>query len=113
MTERLPENVSLFKNDFNKKKVSDPRTTRGCDFTWFNTSGESIVKTDYNNCTGDITKHNLPWGKMNEVSHTSFELYPWNKETKKGCDFLQSLSLPSTIPVNYKCVVQNCSCNNK
>ena len=109
MTERLPEYTSQFKNDFDSLKVSDPRTTRGCDFTWFNTSGENIIKTNYNNCNGSIDKHNYPWGKTKNISHTSFQLL--NNKNKKGCDFLQSLSLPSTIPVNYKCVVQNCSCN--
>ena len=51
MTERVPQMPSEFNCSKPQRIVRpDPRTVRSSDMTWFNTSGNYIIKNDYNTC---------------------------------------------------------------
>ena len=58
-----------------KSKITpNPRTTRGGDLTWFNTSGSTIIKSDYNTCTFQESNHLYPWGYVTEPVNRPFDL---------------------------------------
>ena len=78
MTERAPLMPESFQSvPANPNVMPNPRTVRATDMTWFNTSGSNIIKTDYNKCTGNITKHQYPWGRMTDLKNIPFNLRPW------------------------------------
>ena len=90
MSERLPEEPGLFKSNVSSSNIN-PRTTRGSDFTWFNTSGTNIIKTDYNNCTGDIKKHEFPWGIPSTIQNKPFQLQSFG-EKDNTCNLFTKFS---------------------
>ena len=88
MTERSPMMPAPFNSNQNKhiqnaqNVLPNPRTVRASDMTWFNTSGANIIKTDYNKCTGDIKKHQFPWGKTTDMQNAPFNLQAWGGQTQ-------------------------------
>ena len=75
MTSRIPNMPSPFTGVSSNNKVHpNPRTVRASDFTWFNTCGANIIKTDYNTCSGSIKTHMFPWGILPQAKNTPFNL---------------------------------------
>lgn len=110
MTERVPLMPSSFQKLSNNKEVlPNPRTVRATDMTWFNTSGNNIIKTDYNKCTGEITKHQYPWGNMTELNNIPFNLRPWGGEGQ--CNLFQRFDLYG-LSSKCKCELNRCGCND-
>ena len=110
MTERVPLMPSSFQKLSNDKEVlPNPRTVRATDMTWFNTSGNNIIKTDYNKCTGDIKKHQYPWGNMTKLNNIHFNLRPWGGEGQ--CNLFQNFNM-SKLSSKCNCELNRCGCND-
>ena len=77
MTTQVPDMPAPFHCIDSRPVEPNPRTVRGTDFTWFNTCGANIIKTDYNTCSGDIKKHMNPWGILTQPKNIPF-LEPQN-----------------------------------
>ena len=92
MTERTPDMPAPFDGSNQKTSVKpNPRTVRGSDLTWFNTSGANIIRTNYDTCTGDISKIRYPWGLTREPHNRSFNLEPWDGQGY--CNLFQRFDL--------------------
>lgn len=116
MTERVPRMPSLFNCDKLKMIVKpDPRTVRSSDMTWFNTSGEHIIKNDYNTCTNNRHMEKYKYGMLTEPIYKPFNLEPWGGVSTPGnkCDIMTPRF--NIYGHNYKCysTVNNCGCNSK
>jgi hypothetical protein len=115
MTERTPEMPSSFKNFMPTKilnQTPNPRTVRACDFSWFNTRGNTIIKTDYNKCQGNIDTHMYPWGILPEPKNTPFNLKEWgnNCQSNGKCDLFTRFDM---YGLNSKCKeISRCSSKN-
>lgn len=119
MTERtpfIPEPLDMGTNNQNRnnqKVKPNPRTVRATDFTWFNTCGSNIIKTDYNKCTGDIKKHQFPWGQIEESQNVPFNLEPWGEKKNSGkCDMFSRFDLYG-LSSKCSCNFNRCGCDKK
>lgn len=116
MTERVPQMPSEFNCSKPQRMVRpDPRTVRSSDMTWFNTSGEYIIKNDYNTCTQNRHMEKYKYGMLTEPVYHPFELRPWGGKKIPGnpCNLMTPRF--NIYGHNYKCysAVSNCGCNGK
>lgn len=112
MTERVPDMPAPFYGSNQRTNVRpNPRTVRGCDLTWFNTSGPSIVQTNYNTCNGNMLQVRKPWGLPREPKNIPFNLEPWGGKggCKEGCNLFQRFNL---YGITSQCDVGRCGCSN-
>lgn len=110
MTERAPLMPASFQcNKKNPDVMPNPRTVRATDMTWFNTCGSKIIKTDYNKCTGNITTHQYPWGKMNDIKNIPFNLRPWGG--KGQCNLFQRFDMYG-LASKCGCELNRCGCSD-
>ena len=112
MTERspaIPLSLNIEKN--NKYNINpNPRTVRGSDITWFNTSGNKIIKTEYNKCTGNINSHMYPWGVPSDPKNIPFNLKNWennNNNNNSKCDLFTRFDMYGLAPT----CINKCSKN--
>lgn len=115
MTQRLPNMPAPFISINNNNKVKpNPRTVRGSDMTWFNTSGNYIIRNDYNTCNSDQTMQKYPWGGLTEPSYQPFNLKPWGSKMIKGnrCDIIPRFDLYGH---SFKCLstLNKCGCDGQ
>jgi len=98
MTTRTPNMPSPFMGIPSNTQIRpNPRTVRASDFTWFNTCGANIIKTNYNTCSGSIKTHMFPWGIIPPTRNIPFNL----KGGKPGqCDLFKRFDL---YGVTHKC----------
>lgn len=110
MTERSPLMPASFQSSpENLNIMPNPRTVRATDMTWFNTCGSNIIKTDYNKCTGDIKKHQYPWGKITDIKNIPFNLRPWGGQGQ--CSLFQRFDLYG-LASKCSCELNRCGCND-
>jgi len=94
--ERLPTIPGVFVTTEKNTIAPNPRTTRASDFTWFNSCGANIIRSNYNTCTSQLDKKNYRWGLLRKAKHRNVGLLPTGGKgqcnlfhnftsTKKGC----------------------------
>ena len=97
MTERspaIPCPLNIGGDNSSNVKLN-PRTVRASDMTWFNTSGNQIIKTDYNTCNGNINTHMYPWGILPEPKNIPYNLRAWgdNSNNNGKCDLFKRFDM--------------------
>lgn len=113
MTDRVPDMPSPF-NYSNNKIDPNPRTVRGSDMTWFNTSGNYIIKNDYTQCKSTQKTTKYPWNMSMDLQNQPFNLKPWGGKEFPGnkCDITPRFDLYGH---SFKCLsaLNTCGCKGR
>lgn len=114
MTARVPDMPAPF-TTINPRNIvkPNPRTVRASDFTWYNTSGINIIKTDYNTCSNEISQNMYPWGLTSEPHNKPFNLEPWGGQSQGNgqCNLFQRFDLYG-LASKCSCELNRCGCSD-